>query len=158
MHPPHPPISSPHLLPAPHAKVIVLKGKASESETDHLTSAGSKAPPLASTVFCRLITLQSSAGAPRVVNYFAKRCGDVPRRAGLGERRRARNPKTRKSEIRKSARARAKKGDKQKHEKVKKKMKKMGGAERNVKGRGFSLRRAADVFTQTLCAAAGRPA
>lgn len=42
---------TPHLLPAPHAKVIVLKGKASESETDHLTSAGSKAPPLASTVF-----------------------------------------------------------------------------------------------------------
>lgn len=32
------------------AEVIVLKGKASESETDHLTSTGSQAPQLASTV------------------------------------------------------------------------------------------------------------
>lgn len=27
---------------------------------------------------CRLITLQSSAGAPRAVNYFTEQCGDVP--------------------------------------------------------------------------------
>lgn len=27
---------------------------------------------------CRLITLQSSAGALRAVNYFAEQCGDVP--------------------------------------------------------------------------------
>lgn len=37
-------------LPALLAEVIVLKGKASESETDHLTSTGSQAPQLASTV------------------------------------------------------------------------------------------------------------
>lgn len=62
-------------------EVILLKGKARESETGRpsderwlpSTSAGIRR-------FYHLITLQSSTGALRAVNYFAKQRGDVPRR------------------------------------------------------------------------------
>lgn len=65
---------------APLAEVIVLKGKASKSETDHLTSTGSTSTSAGiHSLFC-LITLQSSTGTQCAVNYFTKQRGDVPRR------------------------------------------------------------------------------
>lgn len=65
----------------PPTEVIVLKGKARERETEQ--PSDKRWLPSTSAGICHfyhLIMLQSSTGTLRVVNYFAKQCGDVPRR------------------------------------------------------------------------------
>lgn len=144
---------------APLAEVIVLKGKASESETDHLTSTGSTSTSAGIHSLLCLITLQSSTGTLCAVNYFTKQWGDVPRRTE--QRAPERVIKRGEETMLKSGRAGVEKKERLSNKDRERRCEKKGsgkmkrGESRRAWARGVPV---GIILPQTSCAAGDRPA